>query len=172
MNTRTRLSLASVTLLVGAMTAACGGASGAPADASEKDYCKAQNSLMDDIKVDVNNPSAAVPNEKDMADAMHSWGKRMEKVGTPKGISKDARAGFETMLEQAADVTEKDLKSPDMSALEEDMSKDDEKNAQAYAEYATETCGSMMGDPEAPDLSEVPPAEAPESETPEDDDSR
>lgn len=169
MNTRTRLSIASVTLLVGAVTGACGGASGAPTDASEKDYCKAQNSQFDDIKIDVSNPETAVPSGKDMAEAMRAWGKRMEKVGTPKNISDDARAGFETMIKQASDVSEDDFKSPDLSGLEKDLSKDDKKQALAYSQYAVDTCGSMLGEPDmsdmpdAPDMSEMPSPDATES---------
>lgn len=152
MNTRTRLSLSSVALLVAAATAACGGAGGgAPTDASEDDFCKAQSSILDSLDIDVSDPEAAVPDEKDMADAMHSWSDELEKVGTPEGIPDDARDGFEVVVDQTADVSEDDLKSPDMSALEEDLSEDDKASAEAYNTYVTETCGSMLGDVEMPE---------------------
>ena len=153
MNTRTRLSLSSAVLLVGAVTTACGGGGGgAPADASKDDFCAAQTSLLESFDIDVTDPEAALPNEKDMADALHDWADELEKVGTPEGISEDARKGFEEIIKQAGDISESDLKSPDLSALEADMSEDAKANAEAFNTYVTDTCGSMLGDLETPEL--------------------
>ena len=50
MNIRTRLTLTSAVLLVGAVTSACGGGGGgAPTDASEDGFCSAANSLLEDL---------------------------------------------------------------------------------------------------------------------------
>lgn len=156
MNTRTRLTLSTAVLLVGAVTTSCGGASGAPTDASKTDFCEAQASLFKNLKFDVSDPEASMPTEKDMADAMQSWSKDLEKVGTPEDISDDARAGFEKIIEQSADISEDDLKSPDLNALEDDMSKEEKSQAEAFATYTTEKCGSVLGGLESPVIPEMP----------------
>jgi hypothetical protein len=155
MNTRSRLSVSSVVLLVGAVTTACGGGGGgAPADASKDDFCAAQASLFESFDIDLTDPEAAVPDEKDMAEALHDWADELEKVGTPEDISDDARKGFEETIKQAGDISEADLKSPDLDALQEEMSEDAKANAEAFNTYVTDTCGSMLGDIEMPELPE------------------
>lgn len=155
MNTRTRLSVSSVVLLIGAVTTACGGSGGgAPADASKDDFCAAQTSLFESFDVDLTDPEAAMPDEKDMSDALHDWADELKKVGTPEGIPEDARKGFEETIKQAADISEADLKSPDLSALQDEMSADAKANAEAFNTYVTDTCGSILGDLETPELPE------------------
>lgn len=156
MNTRTRLSLSSAVLLVGAVTTACGGggAGGAPGDASKDDFCAAQASLLENIDIDFTDPEAAMPNEKDMANALHDWADELEKVGTPEGIPDDARKGFEEIVKQASGISEADLKSENLDALEADMSKEQKANAEAFNTYVTDNCGSMLGDLETPELPE------------------
>jgi hypothetical protein len=153
MTIRTRLTMSSAILLVGAVTTACGGSGGgAPADASKDDFCKAQSSLFTDLDLDLTDPEAALPSEKEMADAMHSWADKMEKVGTPENISDEAREGFEETIKAAGDISEADLKSPDLNALENDMSKDAQKKVEAFTTYVNDTCGSMFGDLEVPEM--------------------
>lgn len=162
MTVRTRLSTSVAVLLVGAVTAACGGSGGgAPESASKDDFCKAQTSLFTDLDIDLTDPEAGLPSEKEMADAMHRWADKISEVGTPEGISDEARDGFEETVKAAQDISEADLKSPDLDALEADMSESAKKNVEAFSTYVTDTCGSMFGDlemPEVPDLSETPEA--------------
>ena len=153
MTIRTRLTMSTAILLVGAVTTACGGSGGgAPADASKDDFCKAQSSLFTDLDLDLTDPEAALPSEKSMADAMHSWADRMEKVGTPGNISDEAREGFEETVKAAGDISEADLKSPDLNALENDMSEDAQKKVEAFTTYVNDTCGSMFGDLDVPEM--------------------
>ncbi|MDR7252962.1 hypothetical protein J2X46_001947 [Nocardioides sp. BE266] len=153
MNILTRLTTTSAILLVAAVTAACGGGGGgAPADASKDDFCKAQSSLFTNLDIDLTNPDAALPSEKELADAMHTWAKEIEKVGTPDGISDDAREGFEETIKAAKDISEADLKSPDLDALESDMSADAKKKVEAFTTYVGDTCGSMFGDLDVPEM--------------------
>lgn len=151
MNIRTRLTVTTAILVVGAVTSACGGSGGgAPADASKDDFCKAQSSLFTDLDIDFTDPEAALPSEKEMADAMHSWADKIEKVGTPESIPDDAREGFEETVKAAQGITEADLKSPDLDALESDMSAEAQKKVEAFTTYVSDTCGSMLGDLDAP----------------------
>ena len=152
MTIRTRLTVVSTMLLVGAVTAACGngGGDGAPADATKDEFCKAQSSLFADL--DLTDADAALPSEKEMADAMHSWAAKVEKVGTPDNISDEARKGFEETIKAAKDISEADLKSPDLNALENGMSKDAQKQVEAFTTYVNDTCGSMFGDLDVPEM--------------------
>ncbi|WP_210651073.1 hypothetical protein [Nocardioides sp. SYSU D00065] len=158
MTIRTRLTLTSAALLVGALTSACGGgaADGAPTDASKDAFCKAQSSLFTELDIDFTNPDAELPTEKDMADAMHSWADELEEVGTPENIPDDARDGFEETVKAASDISAEDLESPDLEALENDLSEEAQKSMESFSTYVTDTCGSMFGDVEMPEMPEVP----------------
>ena len=87
--------------------AAAAAASGAPTDASEKDFCDTQTSLFTDLVGDTSNPQ--VPSNDDMAKAVKGWADKLEKVGTPEDIPDEARAGFEATVEQAKDIDADDF---------------------------------------------------------------
>lgn len=158
MDNRARLILSTTVLLVGAVTSACGGGgSGAPSDASEDGFCEAANSLMADLVPD-DVTETELPSDEDMAQAVKDWGARMEEVGTPEGISDDARAGFEAVVEQAEEIDAADFSMENLEDLEmggADASEEVRKQAEAFGNYLTETCGSPMDDIEMPDL-EIP----------------
>lgn len=155
MHTRTRLALASAVLLVGAVTTACGGGgSGAPADASEDEFCDAQSSLLENLLPDdMTNPE--MPSNEDMAQSVKDWGAEIEEVGTPEDIPDAARAGFEAVVEQAKEIDADDF---DMEKLEElemggaDASAEVKEQAQAFSDYLTETCGNPIDDLELPEM--------------------
>ena len=156
---RARLTLGGAVLLVGAVTAACGGGgSGAPSDASEDGFCKAANSLLTDLMPeDLSTPE--VPSAEDMAQAVKDWGSRMEEVGTPEDIPDDARKGFEAVVEQAKEIDAADFSIEKLEELEQggaDASKEVEEQADAFGDYLTETCGNPMDDIEMPELPEIP----------------
>lgn len=154
MTVRTRLTAAGVVLLVSAATAACGGGSGsgAPESASKDDFCSAQQSLFTSLDL---GDGTELPSEKELADAMHTWADKIEEVGTPENISDDARKGFEETVKAAHDVSEADLKSPDLDSLEADMSDEAKKQVEAFSSYVNDTCGSMFGDLETPEVPEA-----------------
>ena len=159
MNIRTRLSVTSAVLVVGALTAACGGGGGgAPTDASEKDFCDTQTSLLDDlVPDDMSNPE--MPSDEEMATAVKEWGEELEEVGTPENIPDDARAGFETIVEQAADIEASDFSIENLEQLQqggEDASAETKKEAEAFSTYLTETCGNPLEDLEMPEMPEMP----------------
>ena len=157
MHTRTRLALSSAVLLVGAVTTACGGGgSGAPADASEEEFCDAQSSLLENLlPEDMTNPE--MPSNEDMAQSVKDWGAEIEEVGTPEDIPDAARAGFEAVVEQAKEIDADDF---DMEKLEElemggaDASAEVKEQAQAFSDYLTETCGNPIDDLEMPEMPE------------------
>jgi hypothetical protein len=149
----TRLSLTATVLLVGAVTSACGGG-GAPSDASEKDFCDTQTSLLQDLLPDdMTNPE--VPSDEEMAKAVKNWGKKLEKVGTPDDIPDDARKGFERVMEQANDIDPSDFTIDKLEQLESggaEASAEAKKQAQAFTDYLTEKCGNPLDDLDMPEL--------------------
>ena len=157
MNVRARLALTSTVLLVGAATSACGGG-GAPADASEKDFCDTQSSLFNDLlPEDMANPE--LPSNEEMAQAVKDWGQALEEIGTPEGISDDARAGFEQLVEQAGEIDAADFTIDQLEELEQggaDASEAAQREAEAFADYLTETCGNPLDDIEMPEMPEMP----------------
>jgi hypothetical protein len=157
MHVRTRLTLTSAVLLVGAVTSACGGAGGgAPTDASEDGFCEAVNSLLEGV-VPEDATTPEMPSDEDIAQSVKDWGERMGEVGTPEDISDDARAGFETVVEQAEEIDASDFSLDNLEQLENggaDASEETEKQAEAFGTYVTETCGDLMGDLEVPQLEE------------------
>ncbi len=161
MLTRTRLTLSGAVLLVGAVTSACGGGSGggsgAPTDASEKDFCDTQTSLFTDLVGDTSNPQ--VPSNDDMAKAVKGWADKLEKVGTPEDIPDKARAGFEATVEQAKDIDADDFSIDKLEELSQgglDASKDAQAEATAFSDYLTKTCGNPLDDLNLPEVPEMP----------------
>ena len=156
MNVRARLALTSTVLVVGAAASACGG--GAPADASEKDFCDTQSSLFADLlPEDMSAPE--LPSNEEMAQAVKDWGRELEEVGTPDDISDEARAGFEQLVEQAGEIDAADFSIDKLEELEQggaDASEAAQKEADAFADYLTTTCGDPLEDIEMPELPEMP----------------
>jgi len=157
MSTRTRLALSSAVLLVSAVTTACGGGgSGAPADASEEEFCDAQSSLLEDLLPgDMTTPE--MPSNEDMAQSVKDWGAEIEEVGTPEDIPDAARAGFEAIVEQAKGIDAADFDTEKLQELEmggADASAEVKEQAQAFSDYLTETCGNPMDNLEMPEMPE------------------
>lgn len=151
---RARLTLTSAVLLVGAVTAACGGGGGAPGDASEDGFCEAANSLLTDLMPD-DMSAPEVPSDEDMAQAVKDWGTRMEEVGTPEDIPDDAREGFEAVLAQIEEIEASDFSAEKLEELGSggaEASEEVQRQAEAFGDYVTETCGDPMDDIEVPEL--------------------
>ena len=161
MKLSTRLTMTSAVLMVGAATSACGGG-GAPTDASEKDFCETQTSLLSDLMPDdMSNPE--LPSDEEMAKAVKDWGADLEEVGTPEDIPDDARKGFDNVVEQAKEVDASDFSIDELEELEaggKDASAEVKKQAEAFSDYLTETCGNPL---ENLDLPEMPDMEMPET---------
>ena len=153
---RTRLTVTTVALLVGAAASACGGGGaggGAPTDASEKEFCQTQSSLLEDLMPDLS--STELPSDEQMATAVKDWAKKIEDVGTPEDISDDARKGFEAIVAQANEIDASDFSIEKLEELEaggEDASAEARKQADAFEKYLTETCGNPLEDLEMPEM--------------------
>ena len=142
-------------VLLGAAAVGCGGG-GAPSDASEGEFCKELTSLFND-------PSKiGEMTDKQALDQIKGWAKDLEKVGTPKNISDEAREGFELMVEQVGKLDADDT-AADLDKLEEDASASEKKATDAFEKYTTDTCGDFGID--APEL-EVPEIDVPEIPAP------
>ena len=155
---RTRLTASAAVLLIGAAASACGGGGaggGAPTDASEKEFCQTQSSLLEDLMPDMS--STELPSDEQMAKAVKDWGAKIEQVGTPEDISDDAREGFERIVEMADEIDAADFSIEKLEQLEaggEDASAEAQKQADAFEKYLTETCGNPLDDLEMPEMPE------------------
>jgi hypothetical protein len=141
-----RLAAAGSTAAVLAFSlTACGGA---PSDASTKDFCEAFNSSTE-VFADIDPEAEPSEQAGKAVDAFKEYADKLEEVGTPEGISDDAREGFEIMVEELGDLDEGDvekyLKDPSGEDIAE-VSEDDEKKVDEFTEYAGKECGA----PEAP----------------------
>jgi len=160
MNTRIRLTLSSAVLLIGAVTTACGGGGGgdggggAPTDASEKEFCDSQTSLLQDLLPDdLTNPE--MPSTVEMAQTVKGWGAKIEKVGTPDTISDEARAGFEAVVDRVGKIDVADFEIEKLQQLQsggEDASAEVNEQAEAFSDYLVATCDNPLDDVELPEL--------------------
>lgn len=157
---RTRLTVSAAALLAGAVASACGSGGsvggGAPTDASEKEFCQTQTSLLEDLMpADMSDPQ--LPSDQQMAQAVKDWGTKIGEVGTPEGISDDAREGFERVVEMAEDIDPADFSIEKLEELEaggEEASAEAKKQADAFEKYLTETCGNPLDDLDMPEMPE------------------
>lgn len=137
------------TVLAAGLTA-CGGSdvdssTSAPEGASKKEYCKAAEAVFGGTAL-----SDAVK-DKDwdkLADRIHEGAEKLEEVGTPDGISKEARDGFGIQVNalkkiEAGDL-EKAFEKPTGDPFDITISKADQKKAQTYLEYQLKTCPPSM----------------------------
>ncbi len=130
MNRITRPAAAlGVTALLAFSLAACGG--DAPTDASVEDFCNAFNDSPDDI--DPQNDAASA------VDAVHDYADNLNEVGTPEGISEDARHGFETLVDALSDVDEDDVAEEDSDRFSAQQKAD----VEALTEYVGKTCETI-----------------------------
>jgi hypothetical protein len=114
-----RLLLGAAALVVAGVTVACG----APTDASKGDFCDA----VEKVSKNADDYDEARDAALDLGD-----------VGTPEGISDDAREGFEISID-AFDEAEDEK---DLEKAQDDLSSDDKKKVEAFSSYIDKTCGS------------------------------
>lgn len=119
--------------LLALSVSACGGGgsgeSGAPTDASTAEFCKAYVSVFGGDLTSITGKT------------IKDWGKTMADTGTPKDISEDERAGFEIFVKFAKSVDENasidDIEDPKVS-------KDEQKQVDAFVAYTTKNCADEM----------------------------
>ncbi|GAA3669082.1 hypothetical protein GCM10022237_31230 [Nocardioides ginsengisoli] len=135
------LAAAGVAVLLGLTLSACGGSY--PEDASKKDFCGGLKDIATASTV-----KGDEPNEAEWKKIQKSYGD-LGDIGTPKGIGKDERAGFEVVVGAITDLdyneAKKSFGDKDGSSDIPGVSKDDQKNAEAFFVYAGKTCASELG---------------------------
>lgn len=136
--------LAASLVLVAGGAVGCGsdGGGGAPSDASKADFCDGYQALFTDLAA--MSKGGEAPSDEDALKAVKSWAKKMQDIGTPKGISDDAREGFEVTLDEVSDLDVDDLKESSLEDLGADISEDDKKQAEAFTTYVTDNCGNPL----------------------------
>lgn len=145
------LASAGAAVLLALSLTACGG--GAPTDASVKDFCDAVSGSSSDAAF----TKAFTDKDWDkLADLVKEQADDLEKVGTPKDISDDAREGFEIQLDAAKDIDADDIeealtKGGDENPFEADLSKDEKKKVEAFSEYQAKTCSGSTGSDDSGD---------------------
>ncbi len=138
--------LAASLVLVAGGAVACGGGGGggAPADASKAEFCDGYQSLFTDLAAMSKDGEA--PGDEETLEAVKSWAKNLEDIGTPEGISDDAREGFELTLDEVSDLDIEELKKTSLEDLGADISDDQKKQAEAFTTYVTDSCGNPLED--------------------------
>ncbi|WP_107773026.1 hypothetical protein [Nocardioides sediminis] len=143
--------LAASLVLVGGTAFGCsGGSDGAPADASQDDYCTSYRTLFADMS------TMTEATDAEIIAKIKDWGATMQETGTPSDMPDDARAGFETTLAFIDDLAE-DATAEDFEKMDSDLSEEETKQVAEFDTYTTETCGSPLDNMEAPEM----PTEAP-----------
>ncbi len=114
-----------------------GGGGGAKKDeaASTEDFCAAFQAFSDDLQ-DVTGE------EENLGEILKKAAKRIQDVGTPKGIPDDAKEGLQLTLDAIADLPD-DASAEDMSGLEDDFSDADKVKTDAFSDYLDETCPDL-----------------------------
>jgi hypothetical protein len=140
--------LAASLVLVAGGAVGCGddGGGGAAKDdesASTEDFCGAFEAFADDL-------ADVTGQEENLGEILKKAAKRIEDVGTPKGIPDDAKEGLQLTLDAIADLPD-DASVEDMGGLEEGFSDADKEKTDAFSEYLEKTCPDLggSGEPES-----------------------
>ena len=139
--------LAATLVLVGASVAGCSGGvgGGAPTDASEDEFCDTMTSLFSEPGA-----MAEMTKEEGVAE-VKGWAKDLRRVGTPESISEEARDGFELMIREVGKFGEDDT-AEGLATLQESLSASEKVTSEAFDAYSTDTCGSILGNQELPEV--------------------
>jgi len=124
----------SAAVLLAFSLTACGGA---PTDASTKDFCEAVQDFPEQSE-----------DAGKVVDSYKEYAEKLDEVGTPEGISDDARDGFEVFVEELTDLDEDKVKEflEDPSKDIAEVSEDDQKKVDDFTSYADKECGAPEED--------------------------
>ena len=133
-----KLGLAAATLiLVAGGAVGCGGDDGGDGGSDEKtaskaDFCGAFQDFYDDLQ-------GITGEEDNLGEILKKAAKRIEDVGTPEGISDDAKEGLQLTLDAIDDLPD-DATAEDMGTIEDDFSAEEKKKTDAFTDYLEKTC--------------------------------
>jgi hypothetical protein len=132
-------------LLVVSLSACAGDGSGPPDDASLEDFCNAYFRLFDGGMAEVDPHASEEAQQAAMVDALRTWAKELEDVGTPEDMPDRARTGLDLIVRAAAELEPGDVDN--LALLGEDFSENEKAATEAFEDYATQSCESPFGDP-------------------------
>lgn len=118
-----------------------GGASGSPTDASQDTFCESYTSGFVNAFDEIDPEASQKEQAEVILESLKKWADEMEDVGTPEDMSDEARDGFELTLQSIQDLNADDLQDEEaMAELEDELSGDDKKAAEALQTYVTDNC--------------------------------
>jgi hypothetical protein len=142
---RTALTLAGFVLVLGGL-AGCGGddsdggsgdSGGMPTSASKEDFCGNFQGLAEDLgKLDPQSDASTA------VKALHDAADQMRETGTPENIPDDARHGLEVTLDAISGLPD-DATAEDIGKLEQSLSEQDQKDADAFDSYLSDECPEL-----------------------------
>ena len=102
------------------------------------------------LVAEIGHQQRSLPTGEELAGGRHNdWIDEIAAVGTPEGISKEARRGFENWIESDIDPEDVDPDEfADFDAAKEwdDLSSEDYHAARAYNTYLADTCSASSRD--------------------------
>jgi hypothetical protein len=119
-----------------------GGSAKEDEGASTDDFCGAFEAFAKDL-------TDVTGEEENLGEILKKAAKRIVDVGTPKGISDDAKEGLQLTLDAIADLPD-DASAEDMAGLEDDFTDADKDKTDAFSDYLEKTCPDLgdSGEPE------------------------
>jgi hypothetical protein len=129
-----------IAVVAASLVLVASGATGCSSSASKKDFC---NGYEDFIKALI----GISADEKNYGEKVKDAASKFEDVGTPDDISDDAKEGLEIVFDAIKDLDD-DASQEDISNLDADLSKDEQKKADAFQAYLEKTCpdaGQSLG---------------------------
>jgi hypothetical protein len=141
MNIKRFAAASGTAVLLAFSLTACGG--DAPTDASTDDFCEAFNA-QSAVFTELDPEASPADQAEALTDGLKEYAEKLEEVGTPEGISDEAREGFEITVDELGDLDEGDVEKAieDGDSNFAGISDEDEEKANAFNEYASEECGS------------------------------
>ena len=94
-----------------------------PTDASKTEFCATatDRSWAEDLGEE--------PDGEAIVDGLESWGSDLDEVGTPEGISDDARDGFDITVDYLGDLDPGDFDDLEDVSPADDLSEDDRRRS-------------------------------------------
>ena len=121
-----------IALVAASLVLVAGSATGCSSSASKKEFC---SGYEDFIKALVNIDE----DEKEYGKKLKEAADDFEEVGVPDDIPDDAKEGLEIVFDKI-DELDDDASPEEISNLDSDLSKDDQKKADAFEKYLEKTC--------------------------------
>ncbi len=133
------LTAASLVLVAG-MAVGCGDGGGDSAKDSESqapttaEFCTSYNSLYDKMQA-----AGKTPSQSEIIKTVKEWGVQLKEVGTPEDMPADVKSGYDVGLNTVESMAD-DATQQDLQKMDDALSADQKKDAQAFQAWVTKTC--------------------------------